>query len=286
MTIKSKKPDDTPEISLESFDLRQTSLAFRLVGTTPLIMHRMAQKAVHELLYPAPKKNKAERQTTLKHDPIEEYRASVYRTTRETDAPTLLHMPSGSFKKAIAQAAIDLPGPAKAAVGRMTSVAGTIVHIYGVPKVYTCMVRNSGMQKTPDVRTRAIIPAWCCDVTVECIGSIITPPMVEKLLHAAGVIVGIGDGRPEKGAMSFGRWRLCERADDPEYIAIAKSGGRQAQAEALDNPQYYDDETEEIIDWFLAERERRTKGRNEVVAAVTMDAAARRNGKGKVVING
>lgn len=271
------------EPTLETFDLRQTALAFRLVGTTPLIMHRMAQKGMQELLYPGPKKNQAERQSTAKHDPIEEFRASVYRT-REPDAPTLLHMPVGSVKKALAQAAIDLPGAAKAQVGRLTSIPGTIIHIYGVPKVFTAVVRNSGMNKTPDVRTRAILPAWCCDVTIECIGSIISPPTIEKLLAAAGVIVGIGDYRPEKGAGSFGRWRLCERANDAEFTEIVKAGARKQQEYALDHPAYYDDETEEIIEWFLGERDRRTKGKNEIATAAV--ASKTKSNGGKAVING
>lgn len=249
--------DDEP-VNLQALDIRLSAMLFRLVGTTPLIMNRMAEKAWQELLMPSPKKNAAERASTLKHDPIVEFRSSLYRC-RDEHAPTALHMPNGSFKKAIASAAGDLPGAFKATIGRLTSVPGITVHIYGVPKVYTTIVRNSGFTRTPDVRTRGIIPAWCCEIEIEHVASLVPPPTVEKLVVAAGMFIGIGDGRPEKGASSYGRWRVVSDPDDEEFARIVEEGSRKGQLAAIDTPDYFDDETREIIEWFLVERRRRTE---------------------------
>ena len=46
-------------------------------------------------------------------------------------------------------------------------------------------------------------------------------------------------------------------ADDPEFAEIVATGGRQAQIDALQNPSFYDQETEELYSWFETETNRR-----------------------------
>lgn len=272
--VKTKHDETTDLVSLE---LNLTTLMFRLVGTTPLIMNRMSEKARQELLYPSPKKNSAERASTMKHNPPEEYRSSIYRC-READAPTLVHMPTGSFKKALSAAAIDLPGAFKAQVGRLTSIADTTVHIYGMPMLFTTIVRQAGMNKTPDVRTRAIFPRWCCELSISHVSTLIPAPSVEKLLISAGMFVGVGDYRPEKGAGNYGSWRVVSDVDDPEFADLVANEGREAQQAAFDKPDYYDDDTAELIEWFAAEHIRRKEPRSTSGEIV---AARKANGKSK-----
>ena len=42
-----------------------------------------------------------------------------------------------------------------------------------------------------------------------------------------------------------------------EFLEVIKTGGKAAQLEALENPEAYDDETEELLSWFDAETKRR-----------------------------
>lgn len=241
------------EVNVEILELSRGRLEVFVKGTAPLIMNRMSEKAKRELLFPAKKKNAAERASSLKHNPLEEYQASVYRLKNEK-APTLLAVPAVMFKGALRSAALDLPGAYKSQVGRLTYVEGEWVPIYGVPQLYMSVVRSAGMNKTPDVRTRAIIPEWAAQFSVIYQEPIFNRQTVANLLAAAGEIVGVGDYRPEKGAGSYGRFALVP---GEEVGGVFASGGRQAQVDALEDPAMYDLETEEMFEWFNVEVNRR-----------------------------
>lgn len=226
-----------------------------IVGTSPLILNRMSEKAKHELLMPKGRKTAVEKATMLKHQPYDEYRASAY-TLKDDKAPTFLAMLSTSFKGALRSAALDMPGAKKAQIGRLTYIAGDYVGVYGVPKLFMAIVRSADMNKTPDVRTRAIVPQWACRVEVTFVQPLIRAQAVANLLAAAGLTIGVGDGRPEKGAMSYGQFRIADK-NDPEFLSILKSGGRKAQIEGIEHPVCYDDETTELLSWFDDELARR-----------------------------
>jgi hypothetical protein len=228
-----------------------------IVGTSPLVLNRMSEKAKHELLMPKGRKTATERALSLKHIPIDEYRASAYTLK---DGPTLLALMSTAFKGALRSAALDMPGAKKAQIGRLTYIEGDMIGIYGVPKLFMAIVRSADMNKTPDVRTRAIVPAWACQLRVTFVQPLIRAQAVANLLAAAGITIGVGDGRPEKGAMSYGQFKIVDR-DDPEFLAIVKAGGRKAQQAGLDKPVCYDLETEELLAWFEDEfAKRQLKG--------------------------
>lgn len=226
-----------------------------VVGTSPLILNRMSEKAKHELLMPKGRKNAVEKATTLKHVPVDEYRASAY-TLKDDAAPTLLAILSTAFKGALRSAALDMPGAKKAQIGRLTYIAGEMVGIYGLPKLFMSITRSADMNKTPDVRTRAIVPQWACQLSVTFVQPLIRAQAVANLLAAAGITIGVGDWRPEKGAGSYGQFRIADK-DDPEFLAILQSGGRAAQIDALEHPVCYDDETTELLSWFDEERAKR-----------------------------
>lgn len=226
-----------------------------LVGTSPLIQNRLSEKVKHELLMPRGKKNAAERATTLKHDPVAEFRASPY-TLSDESMPTLLALPAISFKGALRSAALDMPGMKKAQIGRLTYLPGEMVAIYGVPKVFMRPVRSADMNRTPDIRTRAILPEWACRVTISFVEPLIRPQAILNLLAAAGITIGVGDWRSEKGSGNYGQFRLTKESD-PIFQAIIKSGGREAQKDALEHPTCYDDETTELFSWYQEELPRR-----------------------------
>lgn len=220
-----------------------------ILGTTPLIFHRLSSKAKKELLLPKGKKTSAEKASSLKHDPIAEYRDSV---NKISEGPTYLGMPATAFKRAICDAALDIPGAKKAQIGRLVFVPGPFVPIYGIPSMMTCVTRSSDINHTPDVRTRAILKNWAAYLRVQFVTPIINETSIINLLVAAGFTIGIGDWRQQKGSGNYGLFTVTSK-DDAKFIDIVNNQGREAQKRAIDFPEYYNEETQELIEWYESE---------------------------------
>jgi hypothetical protein len=234
--------------------IKTRRIILNLVGTSPLIMNRFSRKAWEQLLYPSGRMNKSERETSMKHNPLDEYRGALYRN-RESKTPTLFHIPNGAVKGALASAALDIPGATRASIERLTSVMSPNINLYGIPEIYMAMVRNSDMNRTPDVRTRPIFPQWACTVEIEYKTDPLNDNQIINLLAAAGIIVGLGDWRPQKGG-DFGKFRIAN-ATDKELKEIVAKQGRAPQAKAYEKPCEYDEDTAELLAWFEAEVARR-----------------------------
>lgn len=233
-------------------------VTFCVLGTSPLILNRMSEKAKHELLLPR-KKSKAERESTLKHNPYAEFRASAYRSG-DPKTPTLLLAPGNCFKAAIRGAALDMPGSAsKAQIGRLCYVVGEYLPIFGVPKLFMSVVRSADMNKTPDIRTRVIVPEWAAIVKVRYVSPNLKEGAVANLFAGAGITQGVGDWRTEKGKGDYGQFALVAK-DDEDFVRIMKNGHRKAQEAALREPTPYDAETAELLSWFNTETTKRGFG--------------------------
>lgn len=241
------------ESVLEVPRLDVESLQVRIVGTSPLILHRMSQKASNELLLPKGRKTAADKAANLKHNPIEEFRASAYLLP---SGPTLLGFMASALKKAIMTAALDLPGMKKSQIGRLLWVEEQFVPIWGEPLLFMSVVRSSDINRTPDIRTRAIVPEWCTEFRVSYVRPLLTAQAVANLISAAGSVAGIGDWRPEKGAGNYGQFALVTDETERVFEKI-QNLGREAQQRALDEPQPYDDESAELLSWFVGEAQRR-----------------------------
>jgi hypothetical protein len=265
--------------------LERGEVTLYLLGTSELIMNRLAKKAREELLLPRRSLNKAARASTLKHVPVEEFRDSIYRC-RDPQAPTLLHMPNGSVKKAMSSAALDMEGATKAEIGRLVKVVDETVHIFGIPYLYMAPVRQGGFKRTPDMRTRALLKEWAFSVTVRYVRNKIREQDIVNLMDAAGDIIGIGDGRTEKGTFNFGSWKIVEKGDK-QWNEIVRAGGRRAQEAAMAKPEASDIDSEELWSWYEAEiirreRDRPMRGGKAPSGAVVADKASRANGKPRV----
>jgi hypothetical protein len=247
------------EVEINIIRVEESVMPIYLVGKSPLIMNRLAEKAKHELLLPAGRKTAAEKAGNLKHDPYQEYRSAAH-TFRDPAAPTFLAMPSSAPKRAMASAALDLPGAKKAQIGRLTYVQGEMVGIYGLPKIFMRIVRSADMNKTPDVRTRVIVEHWAALIHVSFVTPIINHTMVASLLAAAGLYIGIGDWRPEKGAGSYGQFTIMPTNKAPEIEHIL-AAGRDVQIAAMENPEPYDEETAELMSWFQTEVQKKGLGK-------------------------
>lgn len=276
----AKKSADSGEISIMEVQRGQIDLC--VLGTSPLIMNRMSQKVWFELLAPKGKKSASDKASTLKHNPIQEFRDSPY-IMDDPKAPTLLGVMASGFKKAMGTAALRTSGVTKTEIGQLVYVPGAFVHVFGLPRVFMAITRSADMNKTPDVRTRAILPEWACKLSIIYTKPALREQSMVNLLAAAGFMSGIGDWRQEKGSGSYGSFKIVAEKD-PDFVRILKTQGRAAQQEAIDDPVAYNDETSEMLAWFDVEIGRRgfdaTTGKAKVsdVIAAPKARAAKGNG--------
>lgn len=237
--------------------IETVTIRVAILGKRPLICNRMSEKAQHDILLGSQRKTTAEKAANVKHIPLLEYRASPYRLKHD-DAPTLIGVPVGAFKGAMMTAALRLPGARKTEIGQLLQVEGDLAPIYGIPELFTAVTRSADINKTPDIRTRAIVPSWATEISITFCTPILNETSVLNLLSAAGQISGVGDWRPEKGKGTYGQFVLTNE-DDERWLGVKSTGGRAAQLAAMENPEPYDDETDDLLVWWGEEVERRGK---------------------------
>lgn len=241
--------------SLHIDALKQGRVTLRLIGTTPLYFNAMSVKAKRSLLLGGGKKTAAEKRE-LKHDPEAEFRDSVY---RQPTGDTLLCFPAPGIKGAMSTAALETPGVTKTSVQRLIFLPQQRVNVWGRPLLKMDVVRSADMNKTPDIRTRAFLPRWCAEVDIAFVTPTLSAHSVVSLLTNAGVIVGIGDFRQEKGRGSFGTFAVAgdDLGDWSDEWAEITAEGRDVQQAAMDQPTCADDDTVELMEILRDERLRR-----------------------------
>ena len=249
----------TKDDAVNILEISAGEINFAILGSTPLIYNRMAEKAKRTLLLGGTKKTTADKAANLKHDPIQEFRDSVYRA-EGGNTPTRLVFPAPAFKGAMATAALDLPGTKRAEIGRLVWVDGHSVNVWGTPKLLMSVVRSADINRTPDIRTRAIVQEWACFVRIKFVRPKLNETSLANLMAAAGITAGVGDFRQEKGKGNYGQFRLVS-PDDADFVRIVETGGRQAQEEALEKCETHDAESAEMLEWYSAEIIRLGKGK-------------------------
>jgi hypothetical protein len=247
--------EKNPEIDV--IRLEQQEATFYLYGRTAYYCNRVAEKAKRELLLPRPGRlTLAQKAENLKHDPVREFRDSAY-LSRDDDAETRILTKATALKSAIGQAAIDMPtAVARAQINRLTYVTDEMVNIWGTPRMNLDVVRMADQAHTPDIRTRAKIYPWATRLTIRWTLPMLNQQKVGTLLAAAGMIVGIGDFRQEKGKGNYGLFEIVER-NDPRLLAIMKNAGREVQDAAFAEPECSDWESEDLLAWYNEEIIRR-----------------------------
>lgn len=258
----SKMVGDVLEESIAQLDIRRGVSTFYLLGKMPLICNRLQEAQQRELIYPDPTKRGRKTAADLmagppKHDPLAEYRGSIHRLMSD-NSPTLVCMPTTAFKGVLITSALDVPGTKKSQVGRLAWVEGARVPIYGAPQMYITPVKTAGMVRTPDMRTRAILPEWCCEITVNFQIPMMKHGVIHHLLASGGYTVGIGDYRQEKGKSSYGQFVLVDDPENHEEYQRIRQLDRAVQLEAMQNPEFYDQDTQDLYEWYVAERQRRS----------------------------
>ena len=248
----AKAKQESAEISI--VPLKRATLRLRIIGTTPLFQNRMANKVKQGLLVGGGKKTKAER-INIKHDPVREFRDSAEIVPV---GPTALGLRVVAVKAAMCTAALETPGLPKTSTQRLLFMPGDFFPLYGTPQLRMDVVRSADINRTPDVRSRAFLPKWGAEVTVQFIVPQFGVAGVVALLCNAGVLVGVGDFRQEKGKGAFGSFRVIgEGEKDAEWDDLVRNHARKAQEAALESPAYADRDTEDLMAFYETEVKRR-----------------------------
>lgn len=244
--MAKKSVSESGRIDMELRAPTRVYLDVCIVGVTPLLFNSYSDNARLTLLMGGKKANKS----TVKHNPFMEFRGSA--TQLGPGADTLLALTSTALKSAMMQAAVDIEDATKAGIGRQVYVHGEYVGIYGTPRLHMAMVRQAGISRAPDVRTRACIAEWAAKFSLSFVSPNLREKSVLNLLVAAGMLAGIGDGRPEKGKLNYGQFEVCA-ATDKRFTSIVKKGGRAVQVAAMRAAEPFNTETDRFLTAFTSE---------------------------------
>jgi hypothetical protein len=245
------KTEHSQEIQIA--ELKRGELRLRIIGETPLFQNRMSAKVKQGLLVGSRKKTKVEK-LAIKHDPYQEFRDSAEVVAT---GPTALGLRVTAIKSAMCSAAIETAGLTKAGTQRLLFMPGDHCPLFGIPQLRMDVTRSADINRTPDIRTRAFLPKWGAEIHLHYIIPQLSAQAVITLLANAGLLIGVGDYRQEKGKGAFGSFRVLDSRQDDEWDHLVSTMGREAQESALANPEPADDETAELLDFCLGEQQRR-----------------------------
>lgn len=209
MAIKKEESITIPAINIQT-------AVIRVVGDSPLIMHKWSEKAKKEILDKQMKKAKSKGHDAK--DPVRDFIDSMYWLEGEPEEKTeagfmqaiqngaRFGFPSVAFK-ASAVAAGFRSGVTKNMVSMNAAfhIDGELVEIKGVPEMREDMVRV-GMG-VADIRYRGEFKEWSATFQVKYNASAISLEQLVNLFNLGGFACGLGEWRPEKGG-AFGMYHV------------------------------------------------------------------------------
>lgn len=188
------------EISITG--LKRNEVTINVKGTTPLIVHRFAEKARKEMLDKQMKKARTGKEAK---DPEKDYLGSLYflEDGKQTGFPAV------GFKAAMVRAGKQL-GYTMTDLRGMFFVKpdeGDLIKIHGDHHMREDIVRLNG--GTSDIRFRAEYSEWKANITIQYNANAISAEELVQLIEVAGFACGIGEWRPEKSNTgSFGLFQI------------------------------------------------------------------------------
>ena len=235
MTTKEHKEIVIPALKLET-------RLFCLVGQTGFLCHRFSMDARKSLLIGGRNHGGKKRQTP-KHNPRQEFRDSMY-INPDAHPHTSVFLRSAALKSALGSAALESAGVTKAEINRLVTFPDEFAPLFGIPVLRMDVMRSANMARTPDIRTRAYFPSWATQFTIHIAGTSLSDTSLANLFYLAGMVIGIGDSRQEKGRGNFGRFALSNDAPDAALL------DKEAQWDAIQVPQTHDMETAELLAYY------------------------------------
>ena len=195
-------------ITIPALDIRTATV--KIVGDSPLIMHKWSEKAKKEILDKQMKKAKSKGHDAK--DPFADFISSMYWLDGEPENKTpegfaealedgaRFGFPSTAVKAA-AVAAAYRAGITKNMVSMNGAfhILGEFVEIHGEPVIREDMVKV-GMG-VADIRYRGEFPEWWSSFTVRYNAAVISLEQLINMVNMGGLAGGIGEWRAEKGGV-------------------------------------------------------------------------------------
>lgn len=195
-------------VTIPALDIRTATV--KIVGDSPLIMHKWSEKAKKEILDKQMKKAKSKGHDAK--DPFADFISSMYwldgepenKTTEgfaaALEAGARFGFPSTAVKAA-AVAAAYRAGITKNMVSMNGAfhILGEFVEIHGEPVMREDMVKV-GMG-VADIRYRGEFPEWWSSFTVRYNAAVLSLEQLINMINMGGFACGIGEWRAEKGGV-------------------------------------------------------------------------------------
>lgn len=211
-------------VLLRPIDL--VTMNVRLIGESPLIVHRFDEKAKRQMLEKHMKK--APRAKEAK-DPVAIAEAAQYRMSDGRHG-----FPVVAFKAAAVRACTSVGGLKMTEARQAFLITGEHSEKGGAfegsissteltqlfappPRIREDMVRVTG---TTDIRYRAEYWPWAVELKVTFNAGFVSAEQLLDVFKVAGFAVGVGEWRPEKNG-SNGRFRIATKDDDAAFAALS-----------------------------------------------------------------
>lgn len=217
--LEPPAPDRSKKaISVPGLVIGQAEITLR--GTTSLVVSRFGEKAKRQM---EDKQQKKATKIREARDPQADYLSSMYIIAGDRNKPedpeTIHGLPASGFKKAMATMSNAIGASTGAGLKRMVKIIGhpidpDLVHLE-FDRVFMRgpdPVRNAN--GTCDLRYRAEYEGWSTKFLVQYNDGLMTLDQVINLLFQAGVWVGWGELRIEKG-FNHGGWEVAEANELP-----------------------------------------------------------------------
>ena len=218
----------------------------RDTGGMGLYHLQMSAKAKLSLSLGSQKKTVAERKEIKHHFP-EEFREAV-RVQKGFDPKTDIVLPATAFKSAMADAALVSAGVTKTDMQKLITIEGEFVPVYGLPYLKITTMRSADRQRTPDMRARGYMLEWAAKLTILYIKPNLDEEMIYNVLHNAGLVIGVGDGRQGKGKESAGTFRVINERELPKELFDVKK-----QRKLMEQPIAADEFSRNLLDEYYRE---------------------------------
>lgn len=204
-------------MSVDIQPLSYRSLDFRIVGVSPLVQHQWAEKAL--------------RQMREKHQGKKTKTRDIRNSEEEADAATYKDadgrpgIPAIAFKSALITAAHKDLGIEKTLV-RKAIFTGCADPQEVLPIDYERVEVREDLVRVgagaADLRYRPYFFGWSCAMSLQFEPTLIQMGDLLTLIDRAGLTVGIGEWRPEKGG-EYGRFKVDETSGVNESTPVVEA---------------------------------------------------------------
>lgn len=213
MTTKTKtssKKEAQEVLTIPALELK--TMQIRIVGDSPLIVHKWSEKAKKMIL---DKQMKKATNGKAIRNPFQEFCDALYWLDGEPENPTQEDIDKARFgfpTVAFKACAIDA-GYQQGILGKKTTargafhIIGEYAEIEGKPQMREDMVRLGGIASPADLRYRPEFPTWSTVLTIQYNSRAISSTQIANLLNVGGFSNGIGEWRPEKNGQ-FGMFHV------------------------------------------------------------------------------